>query len=119
MRENFFFFLTEPAGNLSSHKALKIPRILTRTRDLRQATVSCGILVMFLFDNISSSQSSSDFHSLKRGHLPELLFILDAPNLLAQSIGEQVVSGQTSDDPGDGVGSASGCIPPRVRVALL
>ena len=55
----------------------------------------------------------------RASHLPELLFILDAPNLLAQSIGEQVVSGQTGCDPGDGVGSASGCIPPRVRVALL
>ena len=62
-----FFFLAEPAGNLSSHKALKIPRTLTRTRDLLQATVSCGIMVMFFSTIFLHPQSTSDFHSLTCG----------------------------------------------------
>ena len=62
-----FFFLAEPAGNLSSHKALKIPRTLTRTRDPHQATVSCGIMVMFFSTIFLHPQSTSDFHSLTCG----------------------------------------------------
>ena len=54
----------------------------TRTQDPRQTTVSCRTM-MLLFSSLSlQSQTTSIIHSLNvTNHLPELLFILDAPNL--------------------------------------